>query len=77
MSDSLARVIPLTPRTEPRRNPDIRVGRVVPIRGRASRRRQPLNGHLADCPYPKTNPEHCGICASERKAARLTEGNSR
>jgi hypothetical protein len=30
--------------------------------------RRPRSGHHPDCPYPGTDPAHCGICRSTRIA---------
>jgi hypothetical protein len=44
---------------------------VIPLwRNRNHPARQHRNGHHADCPYQRTSPDHCGICASIRKGKR-------
>lgn len=41
---------------------------VIPLwRNRSRPHRRPVNGHHGDCPYPHTDPLHCGVCAGIRK----------
>lgn len=45
-----------------------RLAEVIPLwRNRSRPPRRSINGHHADCPYPRADAEFCGICASIRK----------
>ncbi len=61
---ALARVIalPVAYADDEPTQPELRL-----VHGHTHRRR-PQRGHTADCPYPTTDPNHCGICRSERIA---------